>query len=91
MSLMLHIWLRSTNCTKPLSRASHNSLIALAKQILSNCVVSLIWLSILLNILERSLNQSSKLYNLIFIHKIPNIFTNSGVTIRHGMSNNSPK
>ena len=30
-------------------------------------------------------------YNLIFIHKIPNIFTNSGVTIMHGISNNSTK
>ena len=39
ISIMLHIWLRSTNCTMPLSRDSHNSLIAPAKQTSSNCVV----------------------------------------------------
>ena len=66
MSIMLHIWLRSTNCTKPLLTASHNSLIALAKQISSNCVVLLIGLSILLNILERTLNQSS--YTIFYLY-----------------------
>ena len=56
-----------------------------AKQISSKCNI--------LNMIINSVKYIRKIIidNLMFVHKISNIFTNSGVTIMHEISNNSTK